>query len=100
MAVDFKKKVAEKVVEKFGFDLTNISDSSVIRATVRDGMMDMDNKDMAHDRVIIVGILKPILVTVKNQTYTQDKFGEIRQIRIGKQVDDDGYLTYFEANKI
>ena len=99
MPVDFKLRNAEVVMKTFGYDMIDQSDSLVVRATCSDDMQAMDNDDIMHDVLIEVGFLKPTKnISMRGVTLFHAEFN--RTLKIGGQIEDNGYIVTYEANVV
>jgi hypothetical protein len=97
MAIDIKSKVAEKVIKTHGYDMPIVGEGQTVRAACSDYMGNMDNKDIQHDAVIEVSFLKPTPFTsMRGKTLQHTELS--RELIIGGQIDDNGFIVVYEAN--
>jgi len=99
MPVDFKQRNAEVVMKTFGYDMIDQDDMLTVVATCSDDMQSMDNDDIMHDVLIEVGFLKPTKsITMRGTILYQAEFD--RLLKIGGQIEDNGYIVTYEANVV
>lgn len=97
MAIEYGPKVAQKIMNKFGSDVTIESVAGNHRAIIKTESMALDNASRAHDNVHLLSFMIPMptqsmVGVVVTHTLTGDQYV------LGQQVRNNGYLRQFEAS--
>lgn len=97
MGIDYKNKVAAKVMKKFGEDVTLSSVGGTHRAIIKQSTMALDNASRAHDYVHFVSFMEPMPADpMIGITVTATGTGD--QYILGQCVANQGYIKQFEAS--
>jgi len=98
MSIDIENEVAVHIIDTWGYDMPINGDPlNTVRATVSDHMMSMDNGDIMEDNIIVVGFLKPP-PQAKMRGVVLTHLEKSRDLVVGKQIEDNGYIITYEVN--